>query len=59
MLAARQQQGVDQSLARHQDLARAFELSVEKTQVERGVVSDQRSVADERQQIISDVAKSG
>ena len=44
MLAARQQQRIDESLARDQRLAGAIELGIEEAEVEHCVVRDQRRI---------------
>src|SRR5262245_21969158 len=57
MLAPRQQQGVDQALARHQHAPRALELGVEKAEIEQRVVRDQRRLADERDEVVGDLGE--
>ena len=57
VLAARQQQRVDQPLARDQRLAGALELGIEEAEIERGVVRDQRRVADECEEVVGDLGE--
>src|ERR1700716_222888 len=54
MLAARQQQRIDETLARDQRLAGAIELGIEEAEVEHCVVRDQRRIGDERDEVIDD-----
>jgi len=54
MLAPRQQQGVDQAVARDRGARRAFKLGIDEGDVERGVVDDQRRVADEGEEVVDD-----
>src|SRR5215216_1661067 len=57
MPAARQQQRVDQPIARDQRLAAPLELRVEKGEIECGVMDDQRRVGDELEQFFGDLGK--
>ena len=54
MFAARQQQRVDQALARQRGAANALELGIDEGGIERGVMDDQRRVADEGQELVGD-----
>ncbi len=49
MLAARQQQRIDQPLARYRRALDALEFGIDEADIEHGVVSDQRRIADEGQ----------
>ena len=57
MLAARQQQGVDQALARDQILACTLQLAVQKAEIEGRVVGDQGGIPEEGQQLLGDLGK--
>ena len=57
MLAPRQQQRIDQPLARDQRALDALELGIEKAVIEAGIVDDQRRVADEGQEVVDDVGE--
>src|SRR5664280_818530 len=57
MLAARQQQRIDQPLARDRRTLDALELGDEEAVVEAGIVDHQRRVADEAEEIVGDVAE--
>ena len=52
MLAARQHQRIDQTLARHRRLLGALELGIEKAEIEHRVVRDQRRLAEEFDQLL-------
>ena len=51
MLAARQHQRVDQTLARHHRHLGALKLGIEEAEIEHGVVRDQRRVTEEFDQL--------
>src|SRR5512140_3521943 len=55
MLAARQQQCVDQPLARDQRTLDAFELGAQEAVIETGIVDHQRRIADEGEKIVDDL----
>ena len=57
MLAARQQQRVDQPLARDRLPLDTVELGIDEADVERGVVDDERRVADELQELLDHFRK--
>ncbi len=57
MLAARQQQRVDHAVARDQRPAAALQLGIEKAEIERGVVHDERRVADEAKELLDQFGK--
>ena len=52
MLAAGKQKRIDHALARDQRPAGALELGIEKAEIERGIVDDERRVAEEGDQIV-------
>ena len=52
MLAARQQQRIDQPIARDRLPLDAVELGIDEADVERGVVDDERRIADEFQELL-------
>ncbi len=52
MLTARDQERVDRALARDQRPAGALELGIDKADVERGVVDDQRRIAQKGDQVV-------
>src|SRR5262249_21430706 len=54
VFAARQQQRVDEPLARHQSFSHALELGVEKGEIEQRVMCNKRRIANERAQVIDD-----
>src|SRR6202022_4295571 len=47
ILAARQQQGIDQPLVPDCGFSRAFQLRIQEAKIENGVMGDERSIADE------------
>src|SRR5881227_3708166 len=55
MLAPRQQQGIDETIAPKQRLAAALEFGIEEGQVECGVVNDQRRIAEELDELLDDL----
>jgi hypothetical protein len=55
MPAPRQQQGVDQPIARNQWFADPLQFGVEEGGVERRVVNDERSVARKGEEIVGDL----
>ena len=57
MASARQQQRVDQAIARHQAFAGTFQFGVEEAQVEHGVVRDQGRIADEGEKLVGDLGE--
>src|SRR6478752_870339 len=54
MLAARQQQRIDQPLARYQRAIDAFELGAKKRVIEAGIVDHERRVADKGKKLVGD-----
>src|SRR5208282_871076 len=52
MLATRDQQGVDRSLARYERPACALKFGINKSNIERGIVDDQRRIAKKGDQVI-------
>src|SRR5262245_37615269 len=57
MLASREEERVDQALARDHVLAGALELGIEEAEVEHGVVRNQRGIAEKDQEILDDLGK--
>src|SRR5262249_24431451 len=57
--APRQLQCVDQTIARYDRLLCPFEFSIEKAQVERRIMSDQRRIAHKRQEIDRNIREYG
>src|ERR1700737_4551221 len=57
MLAAREQQGIDDAFAADHRLGGALELRIEEAEIERGIVRHQRRFADERQKLVGDFGK--
>jgi hypothetical protein len=55
MLAPRQDECIDEALASDRNLSRAFELGIQKAEIESGVVGNESAVADELQQFLSDL----
>ena len=55
MFAARQQQRIDQPLARDQHALDALELGAQEAVIEAGIVDHQRRVADKAEEIIDDL----
>src|SRR5579872_3427224 len=58
MLAARKKQRIDQPLAPDQRTAGALKLGVEEADIEAGVVDDERSIAEEPDELIGNSCKS-
>src|SRR6185369_6021366 len=57
MLAARQEQRVDQPLACDQRALHALELGAEEAVIEAGIVDDQRRIANKGEEIVDDLDK--
>src|SRR5262245_7542381 len=57
ILAARQKQRIDYTLARHQYFAYALQFGIEEGKVEQGIMRDERRVADEYHQLLDDLGK--
>ena len=55
MLAARQQQRIDQPLARDQCALDALEFGAQEAVIESGIVDHQRRIADEGKEIVDDL----
>src|SRR5208282_5741856 len=52
MLAARNQERIDHTLARYQGFTRTLQLGVEKAEVERGIMDHERRVTEKSNQIV-------
>src|SRR5271156_162772 len=59
MLAARNQERIDHTLPRYQGFARTLELGVEKAEVERGIMDDERCVPEKGNQIVRHFGEEG
>jgi hypothetical protein len=57
MLAAREQQGIDETISGDQRLAAALELGVEEGEIERRVMDDERRIANELEQLLGHLGK--
>src|SRR3954454_11215400 len=57
MLAPRQQQGIDQPLARDRRTPDAVKLGVDEGDIERRVMNHQRRIADEFEKLLDDMSK--
>src|SRR3984885_8657750 len=57
MFAARDQQRIDQAVARERLPARALELGVQKTEIEGGVMDDERRIGEKGDEIVCRLGK--